>query len=49
MILVIDNYDSFVGTLARYMREAGHETTIIRNDAASPGALLALQPEAVVI
>ena len=49
MILVIDNYDSFVGTLARYMREAGHETTIIRNDAASVGALLALRPEAVVI
>ena len=29
MILVIDHYDSFVETLARYVREAGFEARII--------------------
>ena len=33
MILIIDNYDSFVETLARYVREAGFETRVVRNDA----------------
>ncbi|WP_306252200.1 aminodeoxychorismate/anthranilate synthase component II [Parvularcula sp. IMCC14364] len=32
MILVIDNYDSFVHNLARYVRELGDETHIVRND-----------------
>ena len=33
MILLIDNYDSFVHNLARYVRELGAETRVIRNDA----------------
>ncbi len=49
MILVIDNYDSFVNNLARYVREAGRETRVVRNDAASAGELLRCQPEAVII
>ena len=32
MILVIDHYDSFVETLARYVREAGFDTRIINQD-----------------
>ncbi|GGY55483.1 anthranilate synthase component II [Parvularcula lutaonensis] len=32
MILIIDNYDSFVETLARYVREAGFATDVVRND-----------------
>lgn len=32
MIVVIDHFDSFVETLARYVREAGHETKIVRQD-----------------
>ena len=31
-ILIIDNYDSFVHNLARYIRLIGYDTTIIRND-----------------
>ena len=31
-VLVIDNYDSFVYTLAGYVRELGAETTVVRND-----------------
>lgn len=49
MILVIDNYDSFVNNLARYVREAGGETVVIRNDAASVEDCLAMKPSGVVI
>lgn len=49
MILIIDNYDSFVHTLARYIREAGAETTVLRHDALSAAAFVALGPRAVVL
>lgn len=49
MILIIDNYDSFVHNLARYVREAGATTQVIRNDAASVDELLALRPSAVIL
>lgn len=32
MILIIDNYDSFVHNLARYFRQLGLETKVVRND-----------------
>ena len=32
MILIIDNYDSFVFNIARYIEELGHETQVLRND-----------------
>jgi para-aminobenzoate synthetase component II len=40
MVLLIDNYDSFVHNLARYVRELGRETQVLRNDA--PGLAAAL-------
>ncbi|MEL7486850.1 MAG: aminodeoxychorismate/anthranilate synthase component II [Pseudomonadota bacterium] len=49
MILVIDNYDSFVHNLARYIRLAGGTTRVVRNDAAPLNDLLALNPTAVVL
>ena len=49
MILVIDNYDSFVHNLARYVREAGYETLTLRNDAGCAEDLLRLSPQAVII
>lgn len=49
MILVIDNYDSFVNNLARYVREAGWETLVLRNDAATAAECFALRPEGVII
>ena len=33
MILLIDNYDSFVYNLARYVSELGGEPVVRRNDA----------------
>lgn len=49
MILLIDNYDSFAHNLARYVRNAGAETTILRNDDLSAADALALKPDAIVI
>jgi anthranilate synthase component 2/para-aminobenzoate synthetase component 2 len=33
MILIVDNYDSFVHNVARYVRELGYDTMVVRNDA----------------
>ncbi|MEM6414595.1 MAG: aminodeoxychorismate/anthranilate synthase component II [Pseudomonadota bacterium] len=49
MIVVIDNYDSFVETLARYVRECSGETTLIRNDQITPTDVLALKPSGIVL
>lgn len=50
MITVIDNYDSFTYNLVQQIeRLAGQRLRVIRNDAFDPDALLAEQPEAIVI
>lgn len=49
MILIIDNYDSFVETLARYVREAGMATHVVRNDAHTVSELIAMQPAGVIV
>lgn len=49
MIVVVDNYDSFVHTLARYVREAGFETRIFRNDAMSADAFLACEAAGFIL
>ena len=49
MILLIDNYDSFVHNLARYLRRLGQETVVVRNDAITPAEALRRRPAAVVL
>lgn len=49
MILMIDNYDSFTYNLVHYLNELGADTQVVRNDAISAQAALALRPEAVVL
>jgi anthranilate synthase/aminodeoxychorismate synthase-like glutamine amidotransferase len=49
MILLIDNFDSFVYNLARYLEELGRETLVVRNDAIAVREVRALAPEAIVI
>nr|ART36948.1 D119 [uncultured bacterium] len=49
MILLIDNYDSFVHNLARYVGELGYERKIVRNDAITVGEALARKPEAIIL
>jgi len=49
MILLLDNYDSFVWNLARYVRELGHEPLVRRNDALTLDSLAALSPSHIII
>jgi anthranilate synthase/aminodeoxychorismate synthase-like glutamine amidotransferase len=49
LILLIDNYDSFVHNLARYFRRLGHDTRIVRNDAICPPDIQAAPPQAIVL
>ncbi|HEX6808817.1 MAG TPA: aminodeoxychorismate/anthranilate synthase component II [Gemmatimonadaceae bacterium] len=49
MILLIDNYDSFVYNLARYVRELGGEPLVRRNDAVSLDEIAALAPERIIV
>ncbi|UGX87537.1 anthranilate synthase component II [Phyllobacterium meliloti] len=49
MILIIDNYDSFVFTVARYFAELGEETQVVRNDAISIADIETLKPSSLVI
>jgi len=49
MILLIDNYDSFVHNLARYVRELGGEPVVRRNDAITLDELAGLAPSHIII
>jgi anthranilate synthase/aminodeoxychorismate synthase-like glutamine amidotransferase len=49
MILLIDNYDSFVHNLARYVRRCGFATQVIRNDQISIDDVRGLAPQAILI
>lgn len=49
MILVIDNYDSFVHNLARYIERLGVATHVVRSDAITAAEVERMQPQAVVL
>lgn len=49
MILLIDNYDSFVHNLARYVKQLGFETQVVRNDSLTVDDILQLAPEQIII
>jgi anthranilate synthase/aminodeoxychorismate synthase-like glutamine amidotransferase len=49
MILVVDCQDSFVETLARYVREAGFETLLRSHDRLSLNDVEALAPRGVIL
>ena len=49
MILLIDNYDSFVYNLARYVRELGDEPLVRRHDALSVEDIRRLAPSHIII
>ena len=49
MILIIDNYDSFVFNVARYFSELGETVQVVRNDAIDVDAIRILSPKAVVL
>ena len=49
MILLIDNYDSFVYNLARYFQRLGQQTLVVRNDAMTIDDIRELKPTAIVL
>jgi anthranilate synthase/aminodeoxychorismate synthase-like glutamine amidotransferase len=49
VILMIDNYDSFTYNLVQMLSAAGARVEVVRNDALSVKALLALGPEGIVL
>jgi anthranilate synthase/aminodeoxychorismate synthase-like glutamine amidotransferase len=49
MLLLIDNYDSFVHNLARYFERLGQETCVVRNDEIDVPGVKRLQPAAIVL
>ncbi len=49
MVLLIDNYDSFVFNLARYFEELGEEVVVARNDAIDVEGIREFAPSHIVL
>ena len=49
MILLIDNYDSFTFNLVHYLGDLGAAVRVHRNDKVTVGAVMAADPEAIVL
>lgn len=49
MVLVIDNYDSFVFNLVQYLGELGREVRVVRNDRTTVEEIARLCPAALVV
>jgi len=49
VILLLDNYDSFVHNLARYLRRLGAKTLVVRSDQIDWQGCQQLSPDAVVL
>lgn len=49
MILMIDNYDSFVYNLVQYLMSLNEEVRVVRNDAISIEAIEAMSPDMIVL
>jgi anthranilate synthase component II len=49
MIVLVDNYDSFTFNLVHYLGELGARVRVHRNDKITSAAILAADPEAIVL
>jgi anthranilate synthase/aminodeoxychorismate synthase-like glutamine amidotransferase len=49
VILLIDNYDSFVYNLSRYVKELGEAPRVVRHDATSVDEIADLNPSHIII
>ncbi len=48
-VLLVDNYDSFVHNLARYVRELGARTRVVRNDAIDVAEIERAAPTHIIL
>ena len=49
MVLIIDNYDSFVYNLARYVNRLGIKTRVIRNDKITLAEIKKMRPSHIIL
>jgi len=49
LILMVDNYDSFTWNLVQMLTAAGADVEVLRNDACDATAMLAREPEGIVL
>lgn len=49
MILILDNYDSFVYNLARYVELCGYRTIVVRNDQINLADISRLNPDKIIL
>lgn len=49
MILMVDNYDSFIYNLVQYLGELGEELMVVRNDVITLAEIEELAPKVIVI
>ena len=49
MIVLIDSYDSFAFNLVHYLGELGADVVVHRNDKVTPDAVVAADPDAIVL
>jgi len=49
MLLLLDNYDSFVHNLARYVEELGCSARVLRSDAVTVNDVEQLRPQAIIL
>lgn len=49
MILLIDNYDSFVYNIFQYLGILGHQTTVVRNDKINLDEIKKLNPDGIFL
>jgi anthranilate synthase component 2 len=49
MLVLIDNYDSFTFNLVHYLGELGAEVEVHRNDRVTSAAIIAADPDAIVL
>jgi len=49
LILMLDNYDSFVYNLVQYLKEMGHEVAVYRNDSIDVSAIERMSPNHIII
>ncbi len=49
MLVLIDNYDSFVHNLARYFERLGQSTVVVRNDSVGVAKVREMVPAAIVL